>query len=178
VSDRFRATISDAEIKQLNATLLRLGKRVEKNRRKVLLKAAKILTESIRSYVPVAPKIVVRYKYKGKNAKKSGKGEGKIVAIYLPGNLRRSIKVLPLRRTEAVFVGPKLAKGSSSKGFFASNSRVDGWYAHFMEYGTSRQKGGGKHFMRRGFDSSKAQLIHTIKSGFKQIILDVINKRI
>lgn len=62
---------------------------------------------------------------------------GKVVATYKPGNLRRSIKALTFRRSSAVFVGPKLNKGGSTGTF--SGNRTDGYYAHWLEYGTINQ---------------------------------------
>lgn len=67
--------------------------------------------------------------------------DGRKVATYYPGNLRRSIRVLPLRRTKsAVLIGPKLARssGGPAEGDFRGQ-KVDGWYAHFVEFGTIEQ---------------------------------------
>jgi HK97 gp10 family phage protein len=48
--------------------------------------------------------------------------------VYKPGNLRKSIKVLPLRRTRnAVIVGPQARGGTP-----------DGYYARFIEFGTRK----------------------------------------
>jgi hypothetical protein len=41
--------------------------------------------------------------------------------------------VLIFSRSDAVFVGPKVDKGGSGGTF--SGSRVDGFYAHWMDYG-------------------------------------------
>jgi HK97 gp10 family phage protein len=46
--------------------------------------------------------------------------------------------VLPLRKTKsAVIIGPKLARssGGPAEGQFSGN-RVDGYYAHFVEFGS------------------------------------------
>jgi HK97 gp10 family phage protein len=60
---------------------------------------------------------------------------GEKVATYYPGNLKRSIRRLVFRRSAAVFVGPRIKSFGSdtTKGEFKGN-RVDGWYAHLMEY--------------------------------------------
>lgn len=65
---------------------------------------------------------------------------GEIEATYYPGNLRRSIQVLPLRKTKnAVLIGPKLAKSTGGASGDFRGRRVDGYYAHFVEYGTVDQ---------------------------------------
>jgi len=87
--------------------------------------AAKPLVSAIKANAPESDS--EHYRYKG----------GKIVATYKPGNLRRSIKTLQFRRSAAVFVGPKLDK-SGSGGMFAGN-KTDGYYAHWVEYGTMSQ---------------------------------------
>jgi HK97 gp10 family phage protein len=46
--------------------------------------------------------------------------------VYKPGNLRKSIQALPLRRTKnSVIIGPRARGGSP-----------DGYYAPFLEFGT------------------------------------------
>jgi len=57
------------------------------------------------------------------------------VATYMPGNLMRSVRILPFRRSPAVWVGPKLAKGRMVSGVFAG-ARVDAFYAAMVEFGT------------------------------------------
>jgi len=77
---------------------------------------------------------------------------GKIVATYYPGNLRRAIKVLKFNRSKyAVFVGAKLDK-TGSGGDFKGN-RVDGYYLHMVEYGTDKQS--AQPFFRPGAEQTK-----------------------
>ncbi len=76
--------------------------------------AAKPLIAAIKAAAPVSSKAHSRY------------SAGKVVATYKPGNLRRSIQRLPLRRAKsAIYIGPR------SRG-----ENPDGYYAPFLEYGT------------------------------------------
>jgi HK97 gp10 family phage protein len=53
---------------------------------------------------------------------------GRKGTVYLPGNLRKSVQALPLRRTRnAVVVGPRARGGTP-----------DGFYARFLEFGTRK----------------------------------------
>lgn len=81
--------------------------------------AAKPLIAAIKARAPVSDGPHSRYK------------DGRIVATYRPGNLRRSIRSLTFRRSAAVFVGPKIDKTGSGG--------VDGYYAHWVEFGTESQ---------------------------------------
>jgi hypothetical protein len=65
------------------------------------------------------------------------------VKTYQPGNLKNSIDVLSFRRSEAVFVGPRM--GRRSVGF-------DGYYAGWIEKGTKHIK--PWHFIRDGAAAS------------------------
>lgn len=92
--------INDA-IRKLNG----MERHVRKYIKQDLGEASNILTSALKGAVPVGTK-----------------PHGK----YRPGNLRRSIRKLPLRRSRSsVLVGP-LARGGA----------VDGFYAKFLEFGT------------------------------------------
>jgi hypothetical protein len=58
-----------------------------------------------------------------------GSGENRIE--YKPGNLRRSLKVVSLRRSSDAFVGPQFAKRRSSS-YGGVGSPVDGYYAAML----------------------------------------------
>lgn len=67
---------------------------------------------------------------------------GRKGVVYLPGNLRKSIQVLPLRRTKnAVIIGPRARGGTP-----------DGFYARFLEFGT--QKMTARPFIEPAVDAS------------------------
>jgi len=66
---------------------------------------------------------------------------GQVVATYKIGNLKRSIHVLHhLKSTNFQFVGPRYRKRSFG-GMFDSGSRVDPWYAHIVNNGSSKARG-------------------------------------
>ncbi len=93
---------------------------------------------------------------------------GKKVATYYPGNLRRSIQILPLRRTaNAVLIGPKLGKGASGE---FRGRKVDGYYAHFVEYGTETQT--PQPFMRPAAAKAGPQALNKAVQILKRIIDD------
>lgn len=114
---------------EVNYAIRQLGKVARQSKtdgRVALRKAAKPLIASARSKAPQSDEPHHRYL------------NGEMVATYYPGNLRRSIRALTFRRSGAVFVGPNLA-GSGWKGVFQGN-KVDGYYAHMVEFGTSNQR--------------------------------------
>lgn len=130
---------------RLDAEVQVLVRRIERVRDAVLRKefsdaldkAAEVVVESARSYVDDADEVVKRYSTaKLSSSKRAPKGRGKVVAQYHPGNLRRSIQVLPkyskgLRRV----IGPRRFRGSASGEF--KGRRVDGYYAHMVHDGTA-----------------------------------------
>ena len=108
----------DIEIqRQINIAIQKLQKIDGVLRRDIkgdLGKAGKIILTAIKSAAPKGEKTHRRYK------------DGRVVAIYKPANLKRSIRQLPLRRAKsAVYLGP-LSRGGVP----------DGFYARFIEGGT------------------------------------------
>lgn len=125
----------------------------KKERQKYLMYAAIPFVEAAQRLAPVGVKI--HYRYDG----------GRRVAKYLPGNLRGAVNALRFRRSEAVFVGPKLAKGQGSGTF--GGRRFDAYYAGMVEYGTRyRHK---TPFMRPAFEIGQAQVRKRIELALKQI---------
>jgi HK97 gp10 family phage protein len=115
-------------------------------RRKILKGAARKVREAARNKVAVS--LAAHKRYKG----------GRLVATYLPGNLKASIQVLPLRKTAAVFVGAKLTKSGAS-GEFGPGAKTDGYYGAWVEYGAQI---GSTHvparpFMRPAADETRAE---------------------
>ena len=86
---------------------------------KVLRRQSKPLVNAIRSKTPIAKYSVVR-------RLKSGE----IAAEYKPENLKKSIKIKTSRNKKYpnVLVGPNFGRG-----------KYDGYYAFFIQYGTSTQ---------------------------------------
>lgn len=115
-----------SELNQVISRLKKLEPGVRKGAQKDLEEASKILVAAVKGKTPIGNKVHKRYPRR--NGRKSAKGSGRVVATYRPGNLQRSIKTLKFRRSEAVFVGPKLG-----------GKAIDGYYAHFVEDGTIYQ---------------------------------------
>lgn len=119
-----------AEINEAVKKLYRISGRTRNTAKPALRRAAKPIVQAAKDRAPKSDAPHYRYK------------DGRIVATYYPGNLRRSIRVLPLRRTAkaAVLIGPKLAASSGgATGDFKGN-RVDAYYATMVEFGTVNQR--------------------------------------
>ena len=123
----------------------------------ILEKATKPTLQSIKSRVPVHRKVVNRYI------------DGKVVAKYYPGNLKRSIQILDKLnkkqrrytwRFRVVFFGAKLNKGKTT-GTFKDN-RVDPYYAHMIEHGTARNIKGVGYF-KRGVKAGESRSLNMLK---------------
>lgn len=120
-----------SEINDLIRKLQKLEPHVKKGAQDDLARAAEILVGAIKRNTPIGSTPHSRYSTaKVSKSIRAPKGMGNVVATYQPGNLQRSFRVLKFRRSEAVFVGPKL-----------NLKRADGYYAHWVEFGTKHQKG-------------------------------------
>lgn len=146
-----------------------LNKLSVKERKKVLRKAAAPIREDARSLISDAPDDVKRYSTaKVFGRLKAPKGQGNVVATYVPGNLRRAIQTLNFRKSEDIFVGPKSRKGSG-KGVFGTTTRTaDGYYAHMVHNGTSEFA--GTPFMLLAFQAKKGVALLIIRKEFKKDI--------
>jgi HK97 gp10 family phage protein len=154
----------DKELRRASKILNDLVKDLSvKERRKILRQSAKILQKAAKANIPQSDAEHFRYATnKISKSMRTPKGLGNVVAVYHPGNLRRAIRTLTFRRSSAVFVGPKLAK-KSSYGVFRGG-RVDGYYAHFMEFGTRNFSGLG--YMRRAVDATANQVLKDMVNRF------------
>lgn len=106
-----------------------------KLRRRVMRKPANTVVKAARPRVWKGKKLHYRYSTpKVVKKRRAKKGSGVIVAAYLPGNLRKSIKRLNFRKSAREFIGPRLSKRGKSKGVFGLNAtKVDGYYARFLK---------------------------------------------
>lgn len=135
------------EIEQLKKRLYAISDNAKKQSQTAFKQAAPILISAIQGRAPQSDAPHYRYK----TPKIAGKlrapnGMGKIHATYIPGNLKRSFKTLVFRKSASVYVGPKLDKQGSGGTF--SGQRVDGYYAHWMEYGAPEAGIGPRPFVR------------------------------
>lgn len=140
-----------------------------KERKKILRRAARPLRAAARKGVKDAKKPVKRYSTpKVINSLRAPKGKGRVAAIYHPGNLRRSIKILNFRRAKtAVFVGPKVGAQGAAQ-FGKPGQKTDGYYGQMVEFGTKQSS--PNPFMRPAFTKTKGQVV--------AIITEQVNKKI
>ena len=110
------------EINEVIKNLQALNGTIRRTIREDLKGPASLLASAIKARTPVGIKKHSRYKKMGKAFKRMPKGSGIIAATYRPGNLKKSFRVLGLRRVKAAqIVGPLLG-----------GKRNDGYYAHFV----------------------------------------------
>lgn len=144
-----------------------------KERRKMLRPAAKVLQAEIRRNAPRSEQAHKRYSTaKFDKKKRAPKGSGNVVATYYPGNLERSIAVLTFRRSAALFVGPRIAK--RGKGGEFKGAAVDGYYAHFVEFGTKNMP--PAPFVRPAADSARTQVVKEITEAVKKKVKEFEQK--
>jgi ribosomal protein S20 len=144
----------------------------------ILEKATQPTVESIKVRVPIANKPIKRYISKtSSRLSKKGKKQDKPVAIYYPGNLRRSIKVLQKLnkskknswRFRKVWFGVHLHKGKSDGHF--RGDRTDAYYAHMIEYGTENITPVG--YFRKGVNSGA----HKSLSAMQRLVSAKLNRK-
>lgn len=154
--------IDNAEITNVVRRLELYYLRIDKDIKPLLGYAAAPLVQAAQSAAPVGNRVHIRYK---KASRRSAKGTGKVRARYNPGNLRRSVMVLEkLKRVKrAVLVGPNVTRGGGTFG----GARTDGYYAHFVEFGTVNNR--AQPFMRPAFQSTKAAVLKRLELKIKAI---------
>lgn len=148
----------EREIEQLKKKLSAISVTAKKDSQKAFKEAAPILIAAIQSRAPESEEPHYRYKTpKILGRLRAPNGLGRIIATYMPGNLKRSFKTLVFRKSAAVFVGPKLDKKGGG-GTFTGN-RVDGFYAHWMEYGAPEAGIPPQPFVRPAADAAGGQTL-------------------
>jgi HK97 gp10 family phage protein len=166
VVDKQSMALTQKSIKKLQRELNGRGKRKAWN--DMLTPSAKILQDGMESVVPVlssnAPN--PHYMY----SKKRGK------VAYYRGNLRRSIRMFKgFRKSDGIFVGPRMlfdrAKGTAHR----SRRDADGFYALMVNFGTKKMR--PRPYVKAtmaGFgDAAKAKLISSMKKYVKTALTKV-----
>jgi hypothetical protein len=112
-------------IEELVAKLTKIGdpKKTRSTLLKLLRKQARPIVQAARQEAPVGDKEHKRYL------------NGQVVASYKPGNLAKSIQVIPGKKGSArvnpiVYIGPRAGKKST----------YDGYYGHIVHYDNARSK--------------------------------------
>ena len=136
-----RIGIDSSEIREAVRRLNEIPGYIDKERKNLLKYAAEPFLEAAKRNVPKSGQTHKRYK------------NGVVVAEYKPGNLRRSLRFLPFRRTKSVFIGPVLQK--------SGRAGVDGYYAHFVEYGTVHSP--AKPYMRPAFVEQEGNVLQRMR---------------
>lgn len=111
----------DDIMRRLEATIVDYS---EKDRRRITRKAAQKIAQAARRGVSFSDSKRPHFRTSGQQRTQ-----------YNPGNLRRSIRVLPLSRTGDAFVGPQFARRRAPE-YGGSGQPVDGYYAA-MIYGSA-----------------------------------------
>lgn len=141
--------LDSKEVEQVlrNLTKVFEGLNDKKTKRKIMGEAAKPIVDAGRAIAPL------RTNPSGIITRKTSAGEAK----YAPGNLRRSIRLLPLRKAILAVVGPRIAKkGKQSTGSFASVRRANGYYAQFI---FRSAKEFGRRVMQKALSQGQNQAI-------------------
>lgn len=140
-----------------------------KTLRKVMRKPADIVAENARPRIPRSKRIHYRYNTaKLIKSRRARKGLGRIVAAYVPGNLRKAIKRLTFRRSARQFVGPKLAKRGKASGVFGlNNTKVDGYYAQFLSGSRAAFR---KQFMESALSASAGKALEAAEQALDKEI--------
>lgn len=126
-------------------------------RKKILEQAARPLIEAAKAKAPQSQAEHFDYP-------KSG---GEPVRYY-PGNLKKSIRIIPYKKSNTVFVGPKIVKKAKGKAYGRNEKNVNAFYASFVEFGTARMA--ARPYMRPAFDSSKGQVLKLAKEGLERVV--------
>lgn len=135
------------EVSDAIKVLDRFSRGLETERKKMLEYAAIPLVTELQRRAPIGSHIHHSYK------------DGKQTGKYYPGNLRKSFRILDLRKSSAVVVGAKLTKGG--RGNFGLG-RYNAYYLHFLEFGTSRMP--ARPFVRPSWVSAAPHCIRRINN--------------
>lgn len=160
ISRKFQKLINSIDEKKLDDTLTY---------------AAQPLIQALKTGAPRARKTHYRYDTpKLVRGVRAPNGKGVRVATIKPGNLSRSMQKLALRRLKkGILIGPKMRRGKL-KGVYGSERKVDGYYAHFVEKGTVKQKGQG--FIKAAAAATKGIVLKRLEKSFDLLLAKEIKK--
>ncbi len=161
-----QSTKLQADIKDVMKRIEKVLKSVEgKQKREILIKAAKPVVIRSRTLAPIG-------KPRGgvlKGAVSATYSGGNIKSRYWKFNLRRSLRVLPLKRTTNVVIGPVIKRRANAKNYGKTSKTVDAFYAQ-MIFGSALA------FKRRvtgaALNSTKGVIVNEIKRQVKKNIRD------
>ncbi len=160
--------LSRKSVRDLERRLNKVGRTLDRKTRFEIIRPVvkSLVVPRARALAPRARKTIIRYI------------DGIKVAWYTPGNLIRSLKTLTFSRSWAVFAGT-IWRQKSFWGTFNSEVRSDGWYGHFLEFGTQRSGQEGiraRNFMLRAFKGTKREITRRIVINARKVIDKAANK--
>ena len=123
------------DIKELRKRVKLVGDRVEKDKKVILTKAALPVVAASKSILSSSGLKIpgLARKVEGfKGAASATYSGGKIRGRYFPGNLEKSLRILNLKKTENIFVGPQIKKKQGAGSFGKSESRANAFYAQMV----------------------------------------------
>lgn len=157
------------ELAILKKKLYAISDNAKKESQDAFKQAAPLLISAIQVRTPQSDAPHFRYDTpKLSKRLRAPNGSGKIVATYMPGNLKRSFKTLVFRKSASVYVGPKLDKRGSG-GTFAG-ARVDGYYAHWVEFGAPEAGIKPQSFVRPAAASAGPVVLRLATQLLKKVI--------
>lgn len=159
----------EKELAKLKKKLYEISDNAKKESQTAFKQAAPLLISAIQGRAPESDAPHFRYDTpKIAGSLRAPNGMGKVVAKYMPGNLRRSFKTLVFRRSASVYVGPKLDK--QGKGGVFTGNKVDGYYAHWMEFGAPEAGIRPQPFVRPAAESAGPVVLRLATQLLKRII--------
>ena len=155
----------DAAVKKL----YRFGDTVAKNRQRIASLGGNYFAAAAEAAAPRSKRPHKRYNTsKVTKSIRAPKGSGNSVAIYLPGNLGNSIRVLKFRNAPSkIYVGARLAKGESSRGVFGRGLKVDGYYLHMVEFGT--RQSAARPFFRAAWQRAQPRVLAIMRDQWRRV---------
>jgi len=149
-----------------------------KQRRRIVRRHALLVVKVAQQRAPKGDKPHFQYFTKSVKLAKSvrtASGAGLKRAKYDPGNLRGSIQVLPLRKSPAAIIGPRVQRGVKEGDIFGPISgRYNAYYAQ-MVYGSA--KAFRDRVMVPALVSVQAQLVKNIGASALRVIRAEARKR-
>ena len=124
----------------------------------ILKKAAKPLIQAMKRHVKVSSK------------KTWAKGSFSTrLKFHRPGELKRSIGIVTgkNKKRPLLSIGPRFGKKAVGGN--------DGWYFHFLEYGTSKMS--ALPFIRPAYDGTKNMIQRIIEADFEKLLDEFVEKR-
>ena len=150
---RMTLELTQSGVNQVNAIFKALGEKLGRREvKKVFRMGAKPIVVSAKAKVPVSGKKSWQTEHKHWSKGK----ETKLVRTHKPGELKRSIGTIMSKDGFSIYIGPRMGTSRAN----------DGWYGHFVEFGTSSTGWGkgipAKPFMRPAWDEKKNEAIDII----------------